>query len=198
MKGGEWVYVSHDPADADAVVSAVRRKLGEGGDGRGSSPSDPTDAAAARSAEADPECTLVLRFEPFILSVEASSVEEAGRFVAAARDAGYRESGITASDKRAVCSVRCSIRMETPVVVRGARLVADDALRALVRVANEKWDANARRAERLEERVRAVFGARRRPRRRDRDRDRDRDREQDRDREREPSARPGVGGGRRA
>ena len=158
MKGGEWVYVSHDPADADAVVSAVRRKLGEGGDGRGSSPSDPTDAAAARSAEADPECTLVLRFEPFILSVEASSVEEALRFVAAARDAGYRESGITASDKRAVCSVRCSIRMETPVVVRGARLVADDALRALVRVANEKWDANARRAERLEERVRAVFG----------------------------------------
>ena len=83
MKGGEWVYVNHDPADADAIVAAVRRKLGEDEDG---------------GEGMDPECTLVLRFEPFILSVEASTLEEGARLVAAARDAGYRESGITASD----------------------------------------------------------------------------------------------------
>ena len=56
MKGGEWVYVNHDPADAAAIVSAVRRKLGEEKD-------------AASSSVPDPECSLVLRFEPFILSV---------------------------------------------------------------------------------------------------------------------------------
>ena len=151
MKGGEWVYVNHDPADADAVVAAVRRKLG-----------DARDEDAAEDAAApvpDPECTLVLRFEPFILSVEASSIDEGGRIVACARDAGYRESGITASDKRTVCSIRCSIRMEVPVVSRGVRLVTDDALRALVGIANEKWTANAARAERLVERFTAVFGS---------------------------------------
>ena len=63
MKGGEWVYVSHDPADAAAIVSAVRRKLGEAEDER------------ASPGEFDPETSLTLRFEPFILSVEAESVE---------------------------------------------------------------------------------------------------------------------------
>ena len=151
MKGGEWVYVNHDPADADAVVAAVRRKLGDARD------EDAAEDAAAPVS--DPECTLVLRFEPFILSVEASSIDEGGRIVACARDAGYRESGVTASDKRTVCSIRCSIRMEVPVVSRGVRLVTDDALRALVGIANEKWTANAARAERLVERFTAVFGS---------------------------------------
>ena len=29
LKGGEWVYVSHEPAEAGAIVAAVREKLGE-------------------------------------------------------------------------------------------------------------------------------------------------------------------------
>ena len=143
MKGGEWVYVNHDPADPHAIAAAVRRKLGEDEDG---------------GEGTDPECTLVLRFEPFILSVEASTLEEGARLVAAARDAGYRESGITASDKRFILAVRCSIRMEVPVVSRGERLVTDDALMRLVAIANDKHAANASRAERLMERFIAVFG----------------------------------------
>ena len=137
------MYVNHDPADADAIVAAVRRKLGEDEDG---------------GEGMDPECTLVLRFEPFILSVEASTLEEGARLVAAARDAGYRESGITASDKRFILAVRCSIRMEVPVVSCGERLVTDDALRRLVSIANDKHAANSSRAERLMERFIAVFG----------------------------------------
>ena len=81
MKGGEWVYVNHDPADAADVLAAVRSKLGA------------SDAAGASAP--DPECTLVLRFEPFILSVEAKTTRAGAALVAAARDAGYRESGVT-------------------------------------------------------------------------------------------------------
>lgn len=177
LKGGEWVYVNHDPANADDVVAAVRRKLGEGGgggkgggkcageggiggggvdDGGGGAPAGRGDADP--DPDLDPECTLVLRFEPFILSVEAVSVEEGSRMVAAARDAGYRESGITACDKRTIIAVRCSIRMEVPVVHKGTRLVTEEALRRLVAIANEKHAANAARAERLVERFTAVFG----------------------------------------
>ena len=147
MKGGEWVYVSHDPADAAAIVSAVRRKLGEAED------------ESASPGEFDPETSLTLRFEPFILSVEAESVEAGGRFARLARDAGFRESGVVAGERRAVCSVRCSIRMEAPLVAKGARLVSDEAIRALVAIANEKWAANATRAERLRERIAAAFAA---------------------------------------
>ena len=149
MKGGEWVYVSHDPADAAAVVSAVRRKLGE-----------ETDAAS--SSTPDPECSLVLRFEPFILAVEAESVEAGTRFARLARDAGFRESGVVAGGTgRASCSARCSIRMEAPLVAKGTRLVSDEAIKVLVKIANEKWAANAARAERLRERIAAAFAAER-------------------------------------
>ena len=150
MKGGEWVYVNHDPADADAIVSAVRRELGEA-----------DDESASSRARSDPESsrTLTLRFEPFILSVEAESVEAGSRFARLARDAGFRESGVVAGERRAVCSVRCSIRMEAPLVAKGARLVSDEAIRALVAIANEKWAANATRAERLRERIAAAFAA---------------------------------------
>ena len=150
MKGGEWVYVSHDPADAAAVVSAVRRKLGEGTD------------AASSSSTPDPETSLVLRFEPFILAVEAESVEAGSRFARLARDAGFRESGVVAGGTgRAVCSARCSIRMEAPLVAKGTRLVSDEAIKVLVAIANEKWAANAARAERLRERIAAAFAAER-------------------------------------
>ena len=148
MKGGEWVYVSHDPADAAAVVSAVRRKLGE-----------ETDAASSSSTP-DPETSLVLRFEPFILAVEAESVEAGSRFARLARDAGFRESGVVAGGTgRAVCSARCSIRMEAPLVAKGTRLVSDEAIKVLVAIANEKWAANAARAERLREAIAAAFAA---------------------------------------
>ena len=96
MKGGEWVYVSHDPADAAAVVSAVRRKLGE-----------ETDAAS--SSTPDPECSLVLRFEPFILAVEAESVE------AGTRSRGWRA---TPASARAASSPAVPDARRAP---RGAR-----------------------------------------------------------------------------
>ena len=158
QKGGEWVYVNHDPADVDDIIAAVRKKLGEDTEGETGDETASHGKTPISTTPVDPECTLVMRFEPFILSVEASSVETGGKFVAAARDAGFRESGITGNDKRVVCSIRCSIRMETPVVSRGVRLVSDNGIRELVRIANEKWDANVARAKRLEERIEKVFG----------------------------------------
>jgi len=104
---------------------------------------------ALQSGDQAEGTTLVLRFEPFILSVEARTPEAGAKFVKLARDCGYRESGVTASDKRVICAVRCQIRMEAPVTVRGKRIVDDDGIRALVGLANEKFAANAARMERF-------------------------------------------------
>lgn len=137
-KGGVWAYVSHDPANAEDVLRAVREV-------------EATDAKEALEGDgsASEGTTLVLRFEPFILSVEARTPEAGAKFVKLARDCGYRESGVTASDKRVICAVRCQIRMEAPVTVRGKRIVDDDGVRALVGLANEKFAANAARMERF-------------------------------------------------
>ena len=51
--------------------------------------------------------------------------------------------------------------MEAPLVAKGTRLVSDEAIKVLVKIANEKWAANAARAERLRERIAAAFEAER-------------------------------------
>lgn len=70
-QGGGWVYVSHDPADPDAVVEQLF-----GGSGSGGSADE-----------------LVFRFEPMIVAVECRDAAAAAALVAAAIGAGFRESG---------------------------------------------------------------------------------------------------------
>lgn len=141
LKGGRWVYVSHDPARGRAVVEAVREVEAETAS-PGETDGEDEDAATK---------TLVLRFEPFILAVEARDLESGADFVRCARDCGYRESGITACEKRVICAARCQIRMEAPVVVNGERMVDDAGIERLVEMANEKFRANAERMERFRE-----------------------------------------------
>ena len=64
----------------------------------------------------------VFRFEPFILAVEARDMQAAQAFLQTARQAGFRESGATASGappQRVMVGVRCSIRLEVSRAGRG-------------------------------------------------------------------------------
>ena len=108
----------HDPADAAAVVSAVRRQAGRG-DRRGV------------VLDPRPRVPLVLRFEPFILAVEAESVEAGTcpRGLARATPASASAASPPACTGRRPCSARCSIRMEAPLVAKGTRLVSDEAIK---------------------------------------------------------------------
>ena len=57
----------------------------------------------------------VFRFEPFILALEARDMQAAQAFLHTARQAGFRESGATASGgppQRVMVGIRCSIRLE--------------------------------------------------------------------------------------
>ena len=63
----------------------------------------------------------VFRFEPFILAVEARDMQAAQAFLQTARQAGFRESGATASGaapQRVMVGIRCSIRLEVSVAGR--------------------------------------------------------------------------------
>ncbi|CAN6218978.1 unnamed protein product [Urochloa humidicola] len=124
-RGGGWVYVSHDPADPDAVVEQL---FGDSG-----------------SAVAGDE--LVFRFEPMIVAVECRDAEAAAALVAAAIQAGFRESGITSLQKRAMVAIRCSIRMEVPLGQTGELFVSPEYVRYLVRTANCKMEANKKRMD---------------------------------------------------
>ncbi|KAK3127155.1 hypothetical protein QOZ80_7AG0569120 [Eleusine coracana subsp. coracana] len=122
-RGGGWVYVSHDPADPDAVVELLFGGSGSGGAGD----------------------ELVFRFEPMIVAVECRDAAAAVALVAAAVGAGFRESGITSLQKRAMVAIRCSIRMEVPLGQTGELVVSPEYVRYLVKNANIKMEANKKR-----------------------------------------------------
>ncbi|ONM57712.1 tRNA wybutosine-synthesizing protein 2/3/4 [Zea mays] len=70
---------------------------------------------------------------------------DAAALVAAAIGAGFRESGITSLQKRAMVAIRCSIRMEVPLGQIDELVVSPEYVRYLVRIANSKMEANKRR-----------------------------------------------------
>jgi tRNA wybutosine-synthesizing protein 3 len=153
-EGGTWAYVSHEPALGEAVAAAVRAHAGEGEEGRSLMVEKMKESLRKSSS------TLTLRFEPFILAVEARDLDAGEAFVRCARECGYRESGITASEKRVICAARCQLRLDAPVVVDGERLVSDEGLETLVRLANEKFQVNADRMERFREAFNAMCAKR--------------------------------------
>lgn len=55
---------------------------------------------------------LIFRFEPFILAAECRDMDSAQKLVAVARQAGFRESGVTATKARTIAGIRCSLRLE--------------------------------------------------------------------------------------
>ncbi|KAL5775354.1 hypothetical protein ACOSP7_012911 [Xanthoceras sorbifolium] len=126
-KGGLWLYITHDPADADAVLSLLF-------------PADPTHLPGTRDQ-------LVFRFEPLIVAVECRDVESAHRLVSLAVASGLRESGVASVKRRVIVGIRCSIRLEVPFGESGGVLVSQDYVRFLVGVANEKMEANRRRTD---------------------------------------------------
>ncbi|GLI67648.1 hypothetical protein VaNZ11_011897, partial [Volvox africanus] len=134
-KGGEWVYASHDPADSQEVISAIHSRSVSG-------------------------ARLVLRFEPFILALEANSAAMGQRVLAAARAAGFRESGLTlgSGGRRVMVGVRCSLRLEVPVTDAGVVLVPDAYLTYLVGLANDKFQQNLDRIRRFEQELFLALG----------------------------------------
>ncbi|OMO76800.1 tRNA transferase Trm5/Tyw2 [Corchorus capsularis] len=124
-RGGTWLFITHDTADPDSVISLL----------------------FADSSELTPLSELVFRFEPLIIAVECRELNSAQNLVSLAISCGFRESGITSVSKRVIVGIRCSIRMEVPLGDTQKLMVSKDYVRFLVEVANEKMEANRKRTE---------------------------------------------------
>jgi len=127
-RGGTWLFVSHDPADPDSVLSLLF-------------PSEPTRSPFVSE--------LVFRFEPLIIALECRDLSAAHSLVSLAISCGFRESGITNAKKRVIIAIRCSIRMEVPLGDTRTVMVTPEYVRYLVQVANEKMEANRKRTQRF-------------------------------------------------
>ncbi|GAB2301081.1 hypothetical protein Dimus_035115 [Dionaea muscipula] len=130
-KGGSWIYITHEPADPNSVISMLFPTI-----------------LSTQSEPTHPPSELVFRFEPFIVAVECKDVGSAQFLVSLAISSGFRESGITGiSAKRVIVAIRCSIRLEVPLGSSGRIMVSEEYVRYLVELANGKMTANRRRTD---------------------------------------------------
>lgn len=130
-KGGNWVFITHEPADPNSVQNLIFP------------PNSTTD-----STQSDNHENLVFRFEPLIIAVECKDVLSAQKLVSLAISCGFRESGITnVNSKRVIVAIRCSIRLEVPLGDTHKIMVSKEYLNYLVGIANEKMEANRKRSD---------------------------------------------------
>jgi len=127
---GQWLLAAHHTVTTSEV-------------------SDVLSAAIERVGDED---LVTLKMEPFLLHVEARNEEAARWFLSAAHAAGFRESGAMWGKNRGrvMVHVRTTAHsLEVPLLLGKQCLVQGGALDALVRFANQKFDINTQRIERL-------------------------------------------------
>lgn len=99
-----------------------------------------------------------LKFEPFLLHVETRNLERARDLVALGLRSGFRESGIVFG-RRYIVALRCSVRLEIPIVHQGKKLVTDEYIAFLADEVARKFARNREKIATLYAAVTAALGA---------------------------------------
>ena len=133
-KGGEWLLASHE------TVSDSTRSWQE-----------LSEALDTRRNAANGAVTLTsLLLEPFVLHAECADAATAQQILGIARDAGFRESGVSLGRKRVMVQIRTvATRLEVPLAMNGTLLVDGNYFETLIAIANSRLDENAARVARL-------------------------------------------------
>lgn len=121
---GEWLFMTHEQADAEEVQKA---------------------------AQPVTEGTLWFRMEGAILHVCASSLEAANDFLQLCRVAGWKHSGITGISPRIMIEAITSERIDAPLSVRGKLIT--ETLSPCVDIANKKLERTRKKILKLQEAV---------------------------------------------
>ncbi|KAK7748391.1 hypothetical protein SLS62_008654 [Diatrype stigma] len=157
--GGSWLFVSHDPVSLseNSAGSDLDTVLGLG------SPRGPEQPGAGGGNAEEGSSLVHFKFEPMILHVLTASPDHAQLLLRCGLQAGFRESGainLTAAATPAepatpMVAIRSmGLALESLVGVQRPggvpqRTVSAEYLRTLLRVANDRFVANAERIQRF-------------------------------------------------
>ncbi|KAH7042448.1 methyltransferase TYW3-domain-containing protein [Linnemannia elongata] len=177
-KGGQWLYVSHDPVvfpdqvsqqkdprwivemlfgpEAHRVVTMEEQEGKEG----------------MRTIDMARSQLVYFKFEPMILHIEAATPVAAKTFLNHSLFSGYRNSGILPSTKRTMLAIRSTLKLDAPIAyipsstsssTTGSTtgtgeekiylMVSLSYLRVLIDLSNDKFRMNVAQMARFEERL---------------------------------------------
>lgn len=164
--GGHWLYVSHDPFDADAGEHGSWASL-LFGDPHMARSTDPVPHGDVDGSS--PTRLIHFKFEPMILHVLTASPEDAQSVLRCGLEAGFRESGainLTTTNRDqvtpmvAIRSMGLGFESIIGMQVGGEkkRIVSPEYLALLVCTANERFAQNRKRTERFRQALAALRG----------------------------------------
>lgn len=139
LKGGEWLFVTHDPLgeeQREEVYAALER--------------------IAREEKLETAMT-TFKFEPFIVHVQCLSLSHARALLNCGLNAGFRNSGMVLGSKKLSVAIRSTMHLDVPIGLGGKLLVSRDYIDMLIAMSNEKFQENVRRIGRLEKAVRELY-----------------------------------------
>ena len=126
-QGGSWLWITHDEPVMEDALTAME-KVGNND-------------------------SVWLKFEPYILHVQASSLHHAKQLLTAGLNSGFRNSGIvpagTASHPSYIVAIRHTARLDCPVQVPGAVPYSPSTLRYLITTSTDKIKSTWERADML-------------------------------------------------
>jgi len=139
-----WVFVSHDMVpDEHTAASELYNKLQN----------------MKLNTQFGKKQSVIFRYEPFILHVEARDTSAAQAFVAVAVRGGLRLSGMVPGRRHIIVSVRSSLIMDCPLWIDGDTVVDEKYIEILFRQANEKFNLNTKHMNKYQSMVSEFYAS---------------------------------------
>ena len=112
-------------------------------------------SALEEQAKSNSHHPLIFKHEPLLLHVAASNISRARQLLKLALDLGFRESGTVITPKRITVAIRShSLALTVPIASKGRLRPNDEFIEELVKEANDRFDKNEEKLQRLEHAIR--------------------------------------------
>ncbi|KAG6975009.1 hypothetical protein JG687_00000041 [Phytophthora cactorum] len=136
-KGGKWLIAEHATITFDQLTAALR----------------------SPDANSSTSNMIIFKHEPFIMHVVCRDLDAAKELLQWGIASGFRESGVVLGNRKIMCAIRTTANgLEIPLGRSAERLlVNEDYLQWIVDIANQKFEANKQKTDRLFEAFRAKF-----------------------------------------
>jgi tRNA wybutosine-synthesizing protein 3 len=118
----EWIYSTHD----DAVLEDMKEAL--------------------KKSKKD---EVWLMEEPPILHVCCKTISDAQKVVNAAKEAGFKRTGIISTEKKIIVEIISTEKVNAPVAIEGEMIVDDAYLKILIEKSNKKLEMTRKKMEKF-------------------------------------------------
>ncbi|KAF9935231.1 hypothetical protein FBU30_006316 [Linnemannia zychae] len=179
-KGGQWLFVSHDPVVFPEQISEHPRWIVDtlfGPEAHRVVLMEEQQPTEMRTIDMARSQLVYFKFEPMILHIEAATPGAAKNFLNHSLFSGYRNSGILPSAKRTMLAIRSTLKLDAPIAyipssspttttssstsaaTAGTEqskiylMVTLSYLRVLIDLSNDKFRMNVAQMARFEERL---------------------------------------------